>query len=249
MNHSITALEEMSMNAQPSLQTLLRDGWVLRFNNGYTKRANSVQPIYYSTEDIQSKIIEMESFYLNRGLPVVYKMTEQVYPIKLDVELDVQGYEKIDDTSVQVMKITDKHTPTYLSSEVIRSTECSEEWLNHYITLNEVNINFLNTLKKMLDNIIPSTYYVLVKEGENVVACGLGVLQNKYIGLFDIVTHPEYRRKGYGKKLIDTILHWGKTNGAEFAYLQVMLENKGALRLYEKLGFKEEYQYWYRRKL
>ncbi len=35
-------LEELSMNALPSLQTILFDGWVIRFANGYFNRANSM---------------------------------------------------------------------------------------------------------------------------------------------------------------------------------------------------------------
>lgn len=43
--------EELQMNALPSLQTILYDGWVLRFAKGYTNRANSVNPIYEGTKD------------------------------------------------------------------------------------------------------------------------------------------------------------------------------------------------------
>jgi hypothetical protein len=39
-------IEELSMNAWPSIQTVLLDGWILRMSNGYTKRANSVNPLY-----------------------------------------------------------------------------------------------------------------------------------------------------------------------------------------------------------
>ena len=42
-------IKELAVNAWPSLQTLL-DGWVLRFANGYTRRANSVNLLYPSEQ-------------------------------------------------------------------------------------------------------------------------------------------------------------------------------------------------------
>ena len=51
---------------------------------------------------------------------------------------------------------------------------------------------------------------------------------------------------GYGEQLVRNLLMWGKQQGARAAYLQVMLNNAPALRLYAKIGFLEEYQYWYR---
>lgn len=38
----IRYIEELSMNAWPSLQTIMYDGWVIILADGYTKRANSV---------------------------------------------------------------------------------------------------------------------------------------------------------------------------------------------------------------
>ena len=74
------------MNAWPSLQTNLQDGWVLRFSEGYTKRANSINPIYSSTIEIKEKIDNCESTYSAKNLPIVYKITETCYLKNLDSE-------------------------------------------------------------------------------------------------------------------------------------------------------------------
>lgn len=56
-------MEELSLNNWQPLSTLLYDGWVLRFANGYTKRANSIQPIFYSTYELEQKIDACEKIY------------------------------------------------------------------------------------------------------------------------------------------------------------------------------------------
>ena len=95
-------------------------------------------------------------------------------------------------------------------------------------------------------NIIPNHCFVSITSNDRIVACGLGVLQSGYIGLFDIVTDRDFRNRGYGEQIVNSILDWGKQNQAHTSYLQVMLNNVPALHLYSKLGFIEQYQYWYR---
>jgi len=63
MTEKIQLYEELSLNAHPSLQTQLYDGWILRFANGYTNRANSINPLYPSLIDLQTKITECEKRY------------------------------------------------------------------------------------------------------------------------------------------------------------------------------------------
>ena len=60
----IRYLEELALNAWTSIQTVVYDGWLIRFSNGYTKRANSVNPIYESTGDLDRKIAYCENLFL-----------------------------------------------------------------------------------------------------------------------------------------------------------------------------------------
>jgi len=103
----IQKIEELSMNALPAIQTNVYDGWILRFADGYTKRANSINPIYSSNEDLTDKIEIAEQMYRKRNLKVVYKMTQQVSPEHLDRTLEENGYSLDGLTSVQILSLQD----------------------------------------------------------------------------------------------------------------------------------------------
>jgi len=72
------------------------------------------------------------------------------------------------------------------------------------------------------------------------------VLEAPWVGLYDIVTRPDARRRGHAGRVVNSLMAWGRDNGAASAYLQVMIDNAPALALYAKLGFREAYQYAYR---
>lgn len=237
-------IEELSLNAWASLQTMVYDGWLIRFSNGYTKRANSVNPIYESTEDLDKKIHYCESIFDARNLKPVFKMTESVYSETLDAVLEGHGYTAIDHASVQLSLLSKLKEP--LIHTVKLDERLNDEWLNQFCILNNQNETNKATMKQMLSLIIPKTCFISLYDNDTVVACGLGVLERGYLGIFDIVTDLHYRNRGFGEQLMLNLLKWGKENGAEYAYLQVMLNNGPALRLYSKLGFQESYQYWYR---
>ncbi|MBD3164279.1 GNAT family N-acetyltransferase [Candidatus Woesearchaeota archaeon] len=59
-----------------------------------------------------------------------------------------------------------------------------------------------------------------------------GYISNLYI-------LKEYRKKGLGGKLIETALDWLKNNKTKHVSLEIHVDNKKALQLYRKFGFKD----------
>ncbi|GAA0379679.1 GNAT family N-acetyltransferase [Bacillus horti] len=246
----IKNLEELSNLAWPSLQTKLYDGWFLRFSKGYTKRANSIHPLSPSTLELQEKIAACEELYQEKGMDVVYKMTATAFPKQLDHELEVRGYTAEGHTSVQTLDFSrfegQLEKETIGENNIIILDTISEDWLNDYCTLNTVSEKNKEIMRCMLGQISSSTFYVTLVHEQQTVACGLGVLEGDYIGLFDIVTASKFRKQGFGKRLVSALLQAGEQHGAKHAYLQVVKENEPAVHLYASFGFKEAYQYWYR---
>ncbi len=240
--NDIILYEELSMNAHPAIRTQLYDGWVLRFADGYTNRANSVNPIYPSTISISDKIDFCEGYYVAQNLPVVFKLTPLSMQ-EIDGLLEKRGYEKVTPTNLMTTTLTDRFTCT---NSVTISEKISEIWQENYFRLNSILDNQTQTAKIIQGNIQNKVVCAMLEEDGKVIACGLCVIERDYAGLYDIVVDSTFRSKGYGHKICTSLLNYAYQNGAKNAYLQVIADNDPAISLYKKLGFGENYQYWYR---
>jgi RimJ/RimL family protein N-acetyltransferase len=232
------------MNAWPAMRTLHFDGWVLRFADGYTKRANSVYPLYPSEIDVDAKIEFCQSFYRGLNLPAVFKMTRASTPSGLDAHLEKRGYRVDSQTSVQLLDLTREKYEVV--GNVDLTSDDTEAWHTAFARMNNVSADRRVTHENILHAITPEKCYASIRLNAQITGCGLGVLQAGHLGIFDIVIHPDHRGQGHGTHLMGALLAWGQEHGADRTYLQVMCNNEPALQLYEKLGFKEEYRYWYR---
>lgn len=244
MKNDIPTLEQLSMNAWPSLQTMFYDGWILRFANGVTRRSNSVNSIYKSTRDVEEKITFCEKIYTENNLPTIFKLTSAACPANLDKILSQRNYLRQAETSVQTFDLTNARFEENRS--IILNENLEENWVRYFVSLNKFNTDKIQIYHAILQNIIPETIYASYRIGNEIKGCGLGVKQGKHIGLFDIVVDEEHRGVGLGYYIATSLMKWGKSKGASIGYLQVMTDNEIALHLYEKLGFTEQYKYWYR---
>lgn len=56
----------------------------------------------------------------------------------------------------------------------------------------------------------------------------------------NVMVHPDYRRKGFARAMLEELLIKGKEIGVIDFTLEVRASNKSAINLYEELGFKTE---------
>ncbi|MEM7129479.1 MAG: GNAT family N-acetyltransferase [Chloroflexota bacterium] len=234
-------LEETSLNAWPALNTLVYDGWILRMSNGYTKRANSVTPLYRGHNSLTEKINHCIRLYHRCHLPPIFRVPSFVSDAALlDKQLADKGYTRFDETIVMTMPLEPRQ---YQYTPRMFELHWPDLWVPLYHEMDPSRKDAA-THEEILNRIMGDTSYMTIRLGDP-IACGLGVCEAGYLGLFDIVVQSDYRGKGFGRELVQNLLAWGEDEGAKHAYLQVTAKNSPAIALYTKLGFQESYRYWY----
>lgn len=80
-------------------------------------------------------------------------------------------------------------------------------------------------------------YYGIYNGNKLIAITGERLKMNGYTEVSSVITHPEYRRKGYARQLVT----WTTNkifNENNIPYLHVEGSNIGAITMYEKLGFR-----------
>ena len=218
------------------------DGWVARFAEGYTRRANSVWPLYAGTRGLGEKVEECERLYAARGQLCIFKLTAGHE--ELDGLLERRGYAREAESLVQVAELGGLPAPT---AEMVAEERPSERWSGEYVRLNGVPERHVAAMRRVLGAIVPARRFGLLEVEGETAAMGLAVADRGWVGLYDVVTAPARRGQGHATRLLLGLLGWAAADaGATRAYLQVVADNVPALALYRKLGFTDAYGYWYR---
>lgn len=101
----------------------------------------------------------------------------------------------------------------------------------------EAEAEFISSMENSIDNIM-----LLAKCDDKIIGCAsLSRLPRrmKHRGDFAIAVAKEYWNKGIGSQLLNNIIAFAKENKFEIIDLQVRSDNKSAIYLYEKYGFKK----------
>ena len=241
-NEEFRQLERTMFRAWPAFEAVDYDGWVLRFADGYTKRANSVNPHFGSSLLLAAKLAHCESAYRERELRTIFRLTPFSQPEGLDERLAALGYETLDPTLVMTRSL-DCASGDEICSELIVS---GEDWFDAFDELRKPETFERDAHRRIIESSEGERVYTaLLADGEP-RACGLGVCVDDAVGLFDLYTAASHRNQGHGSSVVGSILHWAYQRGARSGFLQVHSLNAPARRLYERFCFEVAYPYWYR---
>lgn len=244
MDDGITAvrgIEERAFNAWPALASVQCDGWLLRFAQGLTKRANSVNALL-PAGSFRDTLGLAEDLYPRRRLPVIFRLS----PLAGDEPDDILhrvGYRRIDETLVMTATLGDRLP---VDPEVVITEALDPSWSEGFASANGISAAMREIHDRMLGSILLPAAFATAFDGGRAVGYGLAVAERGMVGLFDIVTVPDFRRRGIARRMVGSLLAWGVARNADRAYLQVVASNERALNLYEAAGFREAYRYHYR---
>ncbi len=244
MADQIRRLEELALNGLPALESETIDGWVLRAAAGYTGRANSAAPLYPGRRPLDSKLGHLEDWYRQRGLVPRLRLTPAAEPSGLDEALDRRGYLRTPGAVSVQSRPLDGNDAADQAVE-LREGSVPVEWMNTLAGFQSRVASNRQTVQRLFSLLPPRSAFAMIRRDAEPVAIGRAVFETGHVGIFDVFTREDVRNQGLATDITLALLGWGARNYATRAYLQVLADSPGH-RLYDRLGFREVYRYWYR---
>lgn len=234
-------LEELSFLTLPALDQERYDGWVLRWSNGGSRRANSVNALAPSTRPLDEKIAYCERWFTDRGAAATFRMTKLADPA-LDGALAKRGYEYSSATRVMTAELTDKRAVEQVTVDQVPS----DDWLRTIDYLRTADDATIHKLRDQLLSTGGTSSFASIKSDGRVAAIGVAIDLDGFTTIYNMNTAEHARRRGYARSILHTLMANGRAAGARRAVLQVMDDNQPALALYRSAGFTTTYTYHYR---
>ncbi|MFW9945048.1 MAG: GNAT family N-acetyltransferase [Candidatus Sifarchaeia archaeon] len=241
----IREIEEAAFRAWPASEVAELGGWLLRADVGVTRRANSVLALGTPSLNLGEAIEFVIDFYRARRLIPRFQLSDVSCPSGLDDALADANFQYEMRTLVQTLSLK-RLTRAHSKHEVTLNPAATEEWLSALARFGFIDDHSLKARKEILGRIPGRTRFASVRVNGTIVGVCVGVVDNGWLGIFGLVTDREHRRKGIANSLNRRLVSWAIESGATRAYLQVESQNEPALTLYNRLGFRTEYEYHYR---
>lgn len=242
-------VEAACRHAWPALEEMTDGPWRLRFANGRSRRANSVNAIDSAAALSPGIIARAEAEYARRNLPAIFRVTGLQDP-SIDRQLDAAGYVAEGDS--RTLHADLPPMPMRRDPDVTITTRPDDAWFAAMARLQGWDDDILAGYAAIVTQIgVTRTeghaaFFRLDLDGTP-AALAFSVIHDGIACLESVVSDPARRRRGYAARLVGALLAWAIGEGAGGACLQVDADNAAAINLYRNMGFlRDLYPYRYR---
>lgn len=232
----VRATEERLVNVWPAVSTLFMDGWVVRFANGYSGRANSASAVVQGAALDSSLLSEFERLYIEAGLPPSVRVTpvcdRGVEPFLLE-----RGY-RIKDQSRIMTRDLAGYRGRMPDPRVRIEGAPSRRWLAGVCGHQRADKRNVDHLLAIVGQIrVPAAFAICEVDGRP-AGFGMCAVDRGLAEIGSVIVDGTMRGQGLGRRTVDALLAWAAGEGAAQAFLQVDAANAVALGLYQSQGFR-----------
>lgn len=238
----VAELEALCELAWPPRERLVLDGAVLRFTDGFTRRANSAR-IDAAGGDLAGLVERAEREYRSRGLRPGFRLTP-LTPDAFAPLLRERGYHVDTEAVVMVAEALPETAPGDGGDDIELLPALDEEWLRVFQAIERKWPPEQDRgARWVLGSGDSPRRFALARVDGQPAATGYGRLEGDWLYIASVATFPERRRLGLARAISDRLFAWGANGGARRAILQAETKNTAAQALYAKLGFEPRYIY------
>ncbi len=223
---------------------MFHDGWVVRFADGLTRRANSANPLHAGARIDGPTIRFFETLFSFHALPLIVRVPSFLDPA-VDGALQQSGFEAEGESCMLYADIIAAEARADIGVDIRENAD--EAWLKAINALQNRMPEQSAIYNQLIASIAQPTGFASLRENGEVAALAYGVLDGDMLCCKSVITGVQHRGKGYGRRLMSALLHWAERNGAAGVCLQVEAANSAGLALYHGLGLRELHRYHYRR--
>lgn len=230
-------IEQAGVMAWPALETSDLDGWLWRFSDGGSQRANSVSALSYTGVDIERSIDEAERRYRARAAPPMFQISDVSAPAGLDACLALRGY-RINDPCITLLKSCAAGSKP---DGVVYLDRTTPEWFACYSSV--ITPSRKRTAPRILEGVPRTAVFCGVEQDGRIIATALGVPHAGVIIAECVATLAEARGQGAASRVMRGLEAWGAAQGCAHVALQAVATNAPAQALYNTLGYREHGRY------